>query len=418
MKNFKGGKTWGVLGKQKTYYPPTHFMGAKVPLNANPLDAWDVKKSRYRRVDGMAAQEAGVPEPSSVPSPTPTPTPVPQALWVAGGNFETGYSFDSVNWSAITMPYTYFVATDIISNGSRWVTMGTGYPPDFTGITQGVLMYSNNGINWNSGTTLSALCSSTSALANNGSIWVAGFNNNYTNIINLGRRAVGYSYDGINYSAGTITPAPGKVQPQLIQDVAYGNGIWVGVGSSTGTTAQRTGIIISNDGIDWSGLTTYDNVASFLSVAYGNGRFVASQQTTSSSKIIVSYDGMNWSASTNANSPSIYGTGGSTAGKLSFFDGKFIGTFGSTSTTVPPIVYSTDGFIWSASTSSDLIMNNARWIASNNSNQCLVAGQTTGSTAGIYTSSNGIDWSNVGGSYTTLFTANTMTCVASNLPPF
>ena len=68
--------------------------------------------------------------------------------------------------------------------------------------------------------------------------------------------------------------------------------------------------------------------------------------------------------------------------------------------------------------SSDSIMNNARWIASNNSNQCLVAGQTTGTTAGIFTSNNGIDWSNVGGSYNTFFTANTMTCVASNLPPF
>ena len=77
MRNFKIGRTWGVLGKQQTYYGPTHFMGAKVPLNANPMDAWDVKKSRYRRVDGVPAQEAGVPEPTSNPSPTPTGTPNP-----------------------------------------------------------------------------------------------------------------------------------------------------------------------------------------------------------------------------------------------------------------------------------------------------------------------------------------------------
>jgi hypothetical protein len=55
MKNFKKGKsdskTWGVLGKQQTFYAPTHFMGEKVPLNANPLDSWDYKKSKYRRID-------------------------------------------------------------------------------------------------------------------------------------------------------------------------------------------------------------------------------------------------------------------------------------------------------------------------------------------------------------------------------
>jgi len=82
MKNFKKGKgdskTWGVLGKQETYYAPTHFMGEKVPLNANPTDSWDYKKSRYRRVDLVPkndGQQAGAVPQGTPVTPTPTPTP-------------------------------------------------------------------------------------------------------------------------------------------------------------------------------------------------------------------------------------------------------------------------------------------------------------------------------------------------------
>jgi hypothetical protein len=84
MKNFKrkvDSRTWGVLGKQETFYAPTQFLGEKVPLNANPLDSWDYKKSKYRRIDLVPrtmendGQQAGV-----VPQGTPvTPTPTPSS---------------------------------------------------------------------------------------------------------------------------------------------------------------------------------------------------------------------------------------------------------------------------------------------------------------------------------------------------
>ena len=54
MKNFRKNidkRTWGVLGKQQTYYSPNQFLGEKIPLNANPLEAWDTKRSRYKRGD-------------------------------------------------------------------------------------------------------------------------------------------------------------------------------------------------------------------------------------------------------------------------------------------------------------------------------------------------------------------------------
>jgi hypothetical protein len=82
-------KIWGVPGKIKEYYSPGKFQADKriVPLNANPLEAWDTKNSRYRRVDLIprevppnVQQMDGINESSNQPtsgpvvSPTPSPT--------------------------------------------------------------------------------------------------------------------------------------------------------------------------------------------------------------------------------------------------------------------------------------------------------------------------------------------------------
>jgi hypothetical protein len=90
-------KTWGVLGKRQTFLSPSDLVKnmPKVPLNANPIDSWDVKKSRYRRVDGTYPefQQGGVvPQetasapvvsptqtPSNTASPTPSFTPTPSS---------------------------------------------------------------------------------------------------------------------------------------------------------------------------------------------------------------------------------------------------------------------------------------------------------------------------------------------------
>lgn len=101
MKNFRKNidkRTWGVLGKQQTYYSPAKFLGEKVPLNANPLDSWDVKRSRFRRIDLVPKQNDGQqsgtiigqeqqvptvsPTPQPTPSVTPTSSPLPQdCVW-------------------------------------------------------------------------------------------------------------------------------------------------------------------------------------------------------------------------------------------------------------------------------------------------------------------------------------------------
>ena len=86
MKNFKkrvDSRTWGVLGKQQTFYAPTQFLGEKVPLNANAFDSWDYKKSKYKRIDLVPramendAQQAGVVPQGTPVTPTPTSSPIP-----------------------------------------------------------------------------------------------------------------------------------------------------------------------------------------------------------------------------------------------------------------------------------------------------------------------------------------------------
>lgn len=108
-------KTWGILGKQQTFYSPGQFIQdkPKVPLNNTPVDAWDYKKSKYYRVDlvPIEVQQGGVvPQvtptapvvtASSTPQPTPTMTPTPSStppplLW---NTYNVQWENASSNWN-------------------------------------------------------------------------------------------------------------------------------------------------------------------------------------------------------------------------------------------------------------------------------------------------------------------------------
>ena len=118
-------KLWGVLGKQQTYYSPQQFLQGKtkVPLNANPFDSWDMKRSRFYRVDGYenAVQQGGTvigqqtpavtssslpvtatPTPSitptqtNTPSITPSTTPIVDCYWNSN---DTNWNDDSTLWN-------------------------------------------------------------------------------------------------------------------------------------------------------------------------------------------------------------------------------------------------------------------------------------------------------------------------------
>jgi hypothetical protein len=112
-------RLWGVLGKQQEYFSPQQFLKGKtkVPLNANPFDSWDMKRSKFYRVDGYenAVQQGGTvigqttpvpsstpqptntPQPTTTPSstPTPTPSPTPPVKWNTNN---TNWESETDNW--------------------------------------------------------------------------------------------------------------------------------------------------------------------------------------------------------------------------------------------------------------------------------------------------------------------------------
>lgn len=122
-------KLWGVLGKQQTYYSPGKQFEGQVPepLNSNPFESWDYKRSKYQRVDlvpnhiqqhGVVPQETQpVPTPSATPpsgSPTPTPSITPTQTQTNTPTFTPTPS--------TTPPINYFLQTenteDIQTEGS------------------------------------------------------------------------------------------------------------------------------------------------------------------------------------------------------------------------------------------------------------------------------------------------------------
>ena len=144
-------------------------------------------------------------------------------------------------------------------------------------------------------------------------------------IISLSGAASGeyyYSYDGINWSVGTINLG---VNVAYWAAIAYGNGVWVAAGNST-----YQYIAVSYDGINWqlSNLLPYDIGASTL--CFGEGIF-----TMAGEGLLWSTDGLTW---TNAS-----GTV-PVAQQQAYGGGKFIGVVGNDYAVV---METPDGKTWS-----------------------------------------------------------------------
>jgi hypothetical protein len=148
MRNFAGKnrpdkKVWGVLGKQETFYSPEQFQdkGRIIPLNANPLEAWDSTRSRYIRRPQMPplandGQQAGVvpqetPSPDVSPTPTGTPsvTPSPTPSVTPPAFLTPDLWYDSTNIGSID--YISSGGTDYVA---AWRSVGT-YQKVLTGTT-------------------------------------------------------------------------------------------------------------------------------------------------------------------------------------------------------------------------------------------------------------------------------------------
>lgn len=120
-------------------------------------------------------------------------------------------------------------------------------------------------------------------------------------------------------------------------DIVYGNGIWVAVGDN-----GRSGYITTSiDGLSWTEPTIHTKVETIYSVAFGNGKFVA---TGTGGYMFASEDGQNWkSLKIDAFQSVIFE-------KIIYANGLFVACgWQYTDTYIGYIVTSTDGATWSES---------------------------------------------------------------------
>ena len=102
------------------------------------------------------------------------------------------------------------------------------------------------------------------------------------NFVGVAHNKVATSHDGIRWQVEDI-------EVRFLQQVAYGDGLWVAVGGGT--------IVISEDGRNWTQLVSedpYDRDSDYYQlrgVAHGGGRWTAVGGNT----ILTSADGRNWS---------------------------------------------------------------------------------------------------------------------------
>jgi hypothetical protein len=241
--------------------------------------------------------------------------------------------------------------------------------------TTNLLGYSYDGINWSASTNGNSVSfGAVYDVGYNGSIWVAGTNAAGSNV------AIGYSYDGITWSGNTNAKSIFVGNPNC---VAWNGSRWV-AGASTGSGGALVGY--STNGITWSAATTTGITNQYVYDIASNGSlFIGACLISLNNResLITSTDGITWSAITN--SGLIVGNASSIA-----YDGSIWvvgGSQGISGTT--SLGYSTDGINWSASTNGLSIMNLVQSIAWNGS--MWVAGAT--STNALAYSYDGKTWS-------------------------
>jgi len=173
-----------------------------------------------------------------------------QVMYSDDGKVWTGAAVAIVNgWSSVTYGGGMFLAVGAISK----------------------VMYSNNGVNWTSGTTLS-------------SAWIAVTYGNGRFVAVSPFGFIMYSLDGKSWSSSSVGTASSW------KSVTYGNGGFVAVaGSGAGSR-----IMHSTDGIEWSYSSLIDS-NQWESVSYGNGTYVAVALTN---KVAFSRDRNTWTYST------------------------------------------------------------------------------------------------------------------------
>jgi len=288
-----------------------------------------------------------------------SPSPLHLLYSTNGMNWFAGDSDDRNDLYAVTSYNGAIIAAGAgglfleSTNGQTWTEYGYGAPvppgdniifditvgnsnlvaADFVNGGQLVALNSTNGGNWTSGVVDSqSVYGAKPGIAFGNGTFVA-----WDGLIET-------SSDGLLWQAGTPSEA-------YIVDVAFGNGLFVGVGysSSAGYPGQ---IVTSTDGIDWRAQNA-ESPDGLLAVVYGAGQWIA---LGPSGTISTSPDGTNWATSV-FGGPSITGLT-----RLIFYNGVYVALL-----EVPEggyaVATSVDGFTWTNHIlPTDLVMNGMSFV--------------------------------------------------------
>lgn len=222
---------------------------------------------------------------------------------VAGDYGFVTTSTDGVNWTTPVLAVT----PKSVSYDVTGLVYGNGI---FVAVCRIGVLTSRDGITWTKTVISKTGCSWYSCMYANGKFVIGGVNSSGVN----GFAAT--STDGINWTLANKNPAN-------CQGLAYGNGVYFGVGYKY--------ISHSTDGVNWS--FGEINTNNWLRTAYGNGTFVA---VGANGWIANSLDGKTWSNLTRV--------GTATWFRVIYSNDRFIAV-GSTSVTT-----SVDGITWTPQT--------------------------------------------------------------------
>ena len=279
---------------------------------------------------------------------------------IAAGPAGAYTSVDAVTWTSRPAP----LGREIAYGGGRWISYGTA--------TEAIQQYwvSTDAVNWFQYNTPATIYTGTSYPAGplaygngkwmmlagpavNNNVWVSSDAISWTQVATnvFGGRSMygrvaygGGKWMATAYNGGTsslysssndgVTWTP-VIFPssQIINDILYGNGIWMAIDS--------TGVWTSIDGVNW-GKRTLPGTGSAAptNIAYGNGTiFVSASNSTASTTVgWYSTDTLNWTVS-NTGSPSTTSSIETTG--VAFAGGKFVVTRGTSNP-----VWSRDGINW------------------------------------------------------------------------
>lgn len=186
------------------------------------------------------------------------------------------------------------------------------------------------------------------------------------------------SPDGVTWTARTVPESQGDVR---FSSVIYANGLWVAGGGELENSTNC--VMTSPDGIAWTARTCQSTLG-ITGLAYGGSLFVAMSGFFGTANAIqTSPDGVTWTARTNpSQSGSLYTS-------VAYGDGLFVAV--SPTATSPHIITSADGVTWTARdvvNGAEMFLNavtygNGLWV---------IAGTQTGSNNRVWTSIDGLTW--------------------------